>query len=321
MHIIYRSYDYPQNSKNYTGAKNMDLHYLEIFNTVAKYESFKKASETLYISQPALSVQIKKLEEQIGLKLFDKIGNKICLSENGIMLFNYTKKIFEIVGEIENNISDKKEFIGGTLNIGGSNTPGTYILPEIIGEFKKTYPGININLHIANTAEIAHLINNGTLDVAINGGSCIYSTYIAVEKILEDRLVLITSPQNYCNSNSIISIDELKEMSFVVHKTDSQLYTYYKKYIDELNVEENVSMCLGNIDAIKKAVSSNLGITLIPHSAVKLELQFGILKELKIDNYQLMYPYNLIYNKNKFLSITTKKFIELIRASINNYNI
>ena len=294
----------------------MDLHYLEIFNTVAMYESFKKASETLHISQPALSIQIKKLEEQIGLKLFNKIGNKICLSENGVMLFNYTKRIFDIVDEIENNISDKKEFIGGTLNIGGSNTPGTYILPEIIGEFKKTYPSININLHIANTAEISHLINNGTLDVAINGGSCVYNNYIYSEKILEDKLVLISSP-----INEFISVDELKNMSFVVHKTDSQLYTYYKKYIDELNVEENVSMYLGNIDAIKKAVSSNLGISLIPHAAVKFELKFGILKELNIPDYQLMYPYNLIYNKNKFLSVTTKKFIELIRASINNYNI
>ncbi len=298
----------------------MDLHYLEIFNTVAMYESYKKASETLHISQPALSIQIKKLEEQIGLKLFSKNGIKIVLSENGVMLFNYTKRIFDIVDEIENTISDKKEFIGGTLNIGGSNTPGSYILPEIIGEFKKTYPNVHINLHIANTAEILHLINNGTLDVAVNGGNCVYNNYIYADKILEDRLVLISSPVVSFCKNEIVSIDELKSQCFVVHKTDSQLYTYYKRFIEELQVEENVSMYLGSIDAIKKAVSSNLGISLIPYAAVKFELQFGLLKELIIPDYQLMYPYSLIYNQNKFLSVTTRKFIALIRSSIHNYS-
>lgn len=298
----------------------MDLHYLEIFNTIAEYQSYKKASDILHISQPALSIQIKKLEGQIGLKLFDKIGNKIYLSENGIMLQEYTKKIFDIIDELENTISDTQNFIGGTLNIGGSNTPGSYLLPEVIGEFKKLYPGIKFNLHIGNTAEISHLINNGTLDIAINGGSCYYNDYIYVEKLFSDKLVIVASPQNpYC-SHGIINENELKKMSFVVHKTDSQLYTYYKNYIDELNIPENINMYLGNIDAIKRAVSANLGVSLIPYVAVKFELQFGLLKVLNISGHQFSYPYSLIYNKNKALSATTKKFIEFVRLSMQNYN-
>ena len=110
-------------------------------------------------------------------------------------------------------------------------------------------------------------------------------------------------------------------MSFIVHKTDSQLYAYYKNFIDALNIPENVNMSLGNIDAIKKAVSSNLGISLIPYVAVKFELQFGVLKALNLSECQFEYPYSLIYNKNKALSTTTKKFIEFVRCSINNYNV
>jgi DNA-binding transcriptional LysR family regulator len=110
----------------------MDLHYLEIFNTVAKHSSFKKASEILHISQPALSIQVKKLEEQTDLKLFYKLGNKMYLSESGTMLYDYTKKIFSIVEEMENNITSHNEFVGGTIKLGGSNTPGTYILPGAI---------------------------------------------------------------------------------------------------------------------------------------------------------------------------------------------
>lgn len=296
----------------------MDLHYLEIFNTVAKNESYKKASDILHISQPALSIQIKKLEEQIGLKLFNKIGNKVHLSENGLMLYEYTKKIFSIISDLENNISDKKNFIDGTLNIGGSNTPGSYLLPEIIGGFKKTYPQININLHIANTTEIAHLINNGTLDFAVNGGNSTYSNYIYVKKLFEEKLVFVASPENRLVNKKIITVEDLKSTGFVVHKTDSQLYTYYKNFIKEFNLDENVSMYLGNNEAIKKAVCSNLGISLIPYATVKFELKYGLLKVLNFPDYHVNYPYSLIYNKNKSLSYTSKKFIEVLKFNIQN---
>lgn len=294
----------------------MNLHYLEIFDTVAKYESYKKASDILHISQPALSIQIKKLEEEIGLKLFNKHGNRIYLSENGTMLQEYTRRIFDIVEELEHNITTKKNFIGGTLNIGGSNTPGTYILPSIIGEFKKQYPSIKMNLHIANTTEIGHLVDNGSIDIAINGGNCVYGNNIYVEKLYDDKLVIVASPQNpYC-IQEIVLPNDLQNMSFVVHKTDSQLYTYYKKFINQLDIPENISMSLGNIDAIKRAVGSNLGISLIPYVAVKFELQFGLLKILNVPECNLKYSYSLIYNQNKYLSTTSKKFIEFIHSTM-----
>ena len=156
------------------------------------------------------------------------------------------------------------------------------------------------------------------MDIAINGGNCFYSDYIYVEKLFADKLVIVASPQNpYCN-RKVINVNDLEKMSFVVHKTDSQLYTYYKNFIDELNIPENINMYLGNIDAIKKAVSSNLGISLIPYVAVKFELQFGLLKILSISEYQPDYPYSLIYNKNKALSATSKKFVEFIRYNMKN---
>ena len=297
----------------------MDLHYLEIFNTIATFESYKKASAVLHISQPALSVQIKRLESQIGLKLFDKKGNKVYLSENGIMLFSYTKKIFRIISDLEDAISDTQGYVGGTLNLGGSNTPGSYILPEIIGAFKKQYPKVILNLSIGNTADISHYIHNGTLDIAINGGTCNYNEHIYVEELLSDRLVLVASPKSpYCSLEKITT-SKLRDMSFVVHKTDSQLYSFYDKFLQQMGIPENVVMSLGNIDAIKKAVAANLGVSLIPYCAVKFELQFGILQQLNVPNLNIKYPYSLIYNKNKTLSAASKKFIDFIKDSIDDY--
>lgn len=296
----------------------MDLHYLEIFNTIATHSSFKKASEILHISQPALSIQIKKLECQTGLKLFYKLGNKTFLSDSGNMLFQYTQKIFDIVKDMEDHISIQSEYIGGTINLGGSNTPGTYLLPWVIGEMRNQYPSVTVNLHIANTSEITTLIENGTLDIAVNGGDCNYSTCIVSETLFDDRLIVVASSKNeLCNKESI-QIDDLIEESFIVHETTSQLYTSFKQFIDTYNVPENISMYLGSIDAIKHAIIANLGISIMPYNAVKFEIEMGILNELNLGFGTLMYPYKLIYNRNKNLTLTTKKFIELLKKYLIN---
>lgn len=295
----------------------MDLHYLEIFNTVAKYTSFKKASEILHISQPALSIQVKKLESQTGVKLFDKIGNKIYLSEAGSLLYSYTQKIFAIVEEMEHNISNHSQVVGGTINLGASNTPGAYFLPRIIGEMKKRYPAVTINLHIADTSEITNLIENGTLDVAVNGGSCHYNDNIYSEKLFDDRLVIVASPENLLSSLYEVSLEELGEANFIVHNSTSQLFTCYRNFIDVYNLPENISMHFGSIDAIKYALYANLGVSIMPYYAVKFEIQMGLLKELKINCDKIAYPYSLIYNKNKYLTLTTKKFIEILTGENN----
>ncbi len=291
----------------------MDLHYLEIFHTVAKFSSYKKASEILHISQPALSIQIKKLEQQINTKLFYKVGNKILLSDCGNMLYLYTSRIFSTVEEMERNISNLSGYIGGTITFGGSNTPGTYILPEAIGRMKKLYPSVTINMHIANTSEITTLIENGTLDIAVNGGNCIYSSSTYVEKLFDDRLVVVASPMHKLSACQNISIEDLAEEDFIVHEKTSQLYTCYKIFIEENHLPKNISMYLGSIEAIKHAVQANLGISIIPYYAVKSEIEIGLLKELNTEACNYDYPYNLIYNKNKNNSITIQKFIEVLR--------
>lgn len=298
----------------------MDLHYLEIFNTVAKYTSFKKASEILHISQPALSIQVKKLEKQTGLKLFYRMGNKLYLSEEGNMLYSYTRKIFTMIEEMESSIAIQKDTIGGTINLGCSNTPGTYILPNVIGEMKRLYPSVIVNMHIADTSEITKLIEKGTFDIAVNGGCSQYNSNIFIEKLIDDKLVFVASPDNKLCEKEYIDTSDLSEVSFVIHNKTSQLYSFYQNIITEFNIPENISMYFGSIEAIKYAVYANMGISLVPYLAVKSDIRKGILKELKLKDVNVTYPYSLIYNKNKFLSVTTRKFIEVLNLVSQTLN-
>ncbi len=295
----------------------MDLHYLKIFNTVAAHQSFTRASELLHISQPALSIQIKKLEEELGLKVFDKAGNKIILNENGRILYGYTQKVFAILGEAENILINKKDYIGGSVTIGGSNTPGAYILPHVIGEFKKQYPYVNVNLQVCTTDEIAKRVEEGTVDFAVNGGFMTYPSTIEVEKLMEDELILAISPAHLYSRHHFISHDELQYMKFILHENNSQLNKIAKDFIEEFNLPaKKIEMTLGNIEAIKQAVIANLGLSLIPHAAINLELSIGLIKEVQIEGRSWTYPYSLIWNKNRYLSPAAKELMKMVKQNM-----
>ncbi len=294
----------------------MDLHYLKLFDTVASLGSMTKASEHMHISQPALSIQIKKLEDGLGLKLFNKIGTRLILNENGEILFHYTKQIFQLVQEASNQLTDRKLTISGQITIGGSNTAGSYLLPRIIGAFKQLYPQVTIELHIGNTYEIANLIYNDVLDFAINGGDVAYTSQTQVIPLKEDPLVLVASPKSdYIEQHPLLP-EDLEAATFIVHQNNSQLYLAYKKAITELHLEENIAMTLGSIDAIKQAVAADLGLAFIPYSAALMELQLGLLIQLEVKNMHWVYPYNLIYNKSKFLSPATLRLIEMVKEHL-----
>ena len=293
----------------------MELHYLKLFNSVAMYQSYTKASELLHISQPALSIQIKKLEEELNLKLFDKVGNKVVLNENGQILFTYTQKILGLVEEAEGILINKRAYIGGSISIGGSNTPGAYILPHIIGIFKKEYPYVKINLHIASTDEIARLIEEGALDFAVNGGDMSYNSCVYAERLMEDRLIIAASTECTYAKKKYVDIIELQSMQFIVHENNSQLYRMVKAFIDEFNLStKKITMNLGHIDAIKQAVIANLGVSLIPLAAIALELNIGLIREIRLKGKKLVYPYSLIYNKNKYLSPAALELIKLVKS-------
>jgi len=296
----------------------MDLHYLRLFNAIAKYESYKKASAVLHISQPALSIQIKKLEDQIGMKLFNKSGNKISLSENGIMLKQYSTRIFELEDELDATIAGAGNRIGGTLNLGGSNTPGIYIFPKIMGEFGRLYPNTRFNLRIGNTTDISDLMSKKEVDIAISGGMLSCPSDINIDVLFYDRLVLVASASSEYCSRKDINAEDLKKISFIIHKTESQLYTYYKRFISFMNIPEQISMSLGDIGAIKQAVILGYGIALIPYITVRSELEQNQLAILNCSALDIAYPYNLLYNKNRSLSATSQKFIEYLKEYISS---
>jgi DNA-binding transcriptional LysR family regulator len=301
---------------NTRGSNDMDLHYLKIFNSLAQEQSFTKAAASLHISQPAISVQIRKLEEGLGIQLFDRVGNKVVLNENGRILFETTRKVFAILEETEHELLNKKDYISGTVSIGGSNTPGTYLLPRIIGEFQRLYPHININLHIGNTDEIATLIMNGQMDFAVNGGNQNYNSSVSIKKLMEDRIIFAVSPDSPLAGAEICDLNDLEHINFVAHESNSQMNKLVEGIIAEMNIPSKISMTFGSIDAVKQAVAAGLGASPITLSSVALELELGLLAEFKIKGKEWFYPYSLVYNKSKYLTPAVRKLMDMVCTSL-----
>ncbi len=294
----------------------MEFHYLRIFHAIAREEGFTKAADALNISQPALSIQIKKLEEGLGVKLFDRMGNKAVLNENGRLLYEATCKVFTILEEAEHELIKKKDFISGPVYVGGSATPGTYLLPRIIREFKRQYPLTSTKLHIANIDETASLVADGRLDFAVNGGEQEYNDNVYAEKLMDERILFVVEPSSPLAGIGISDPEDLKDVDFIAHESNPPLNRFIEDVIKEMNLPSKIVMSLGSIDALKQATAAGLGITTITYSSVALELKLGLLAEVKFKNKEMIYPYYLIYNKNKYLTPTTKKLIEMVRISL-----
>ncbi|MEG0580305.1 MAG: LysR substrate-binding domain-containing protein, partial [Niameybacter sp.] len=166
----------------------------------------------------------------------------------------------------------------------------------------------------ANTDEIAHLVHEGTLDCAINGGFITYPPYINVVPLMKDPLVLIASPHHPLAKLKVVTPEHLKNAPFIIHATNSQLFEVFKTTMDSMGLTSNIIMSLGNIDAIKQAVAADLGLAFSPYSAVALEIEMGLLTKLPLKAFHTAYPYSIIHHSHKFLSPATFKLLEMIKS-------
>lgn len=294
----------------------MDLHHLKLFHIVARNLSFSKTAEELHISQPAISMQIKNLEQQLGFKLIERYGRSIFLSREGHIIYSYTQKVFELINEMEAEVTLLKGRMSGKIRIGASNTPGVYILPQIMGTFKDKHPDVILNLDIGNTQQIQDKLVHDELDFAVVGGEVDLHKAFTVEKLVEDTMVVIASPSNTLSHTQFVEANMLSNQQYIAHDETSQLYKSMERIVTKLKLPYNVIMTLGNVEAIKHAVAANLGISIVPYTCAYSDIEMGILKHINIENKVWKYPYNLVYHNKKTFSAPIIIMLEMMRSHI-----
>lgn len=282
---------------------------LRIFHEVVKELNMTKVAEKLYISQPAVSQAIHELENELDVRLFDRIGKKLYITYEGELFHKYVRRILNIYDEVDRVIKESKNIEKGKLNIGASTTIGIYILPELIGDFKRKYKGIEVSLIIENTQNIINLLLENKIDFAFVEGP-VYSDEIIVEDFCEDELVFIASKNHPWSKLQTIEPEDILKEKVIMRELGSGTREIVSKFLGDKNLEYNMVLELGNTEAIKKAVEADLGVSCISKRCIENEVKINKISSVKINNHKLKRSLTLVYHKDKYMTRVMNSFIK-----------
>jgi DNA-binding transcriptional LysR family regulator len=291
----------------------MDLHQLRLFQALAETGSFSKAAALCNISQPALWIHIKHLEQELNVSLVDRLPRGVQLTEAGKLVVEYTKRLFGLVEEMNTSVGDLVGLKRGKLLIGASTTPGIYILPDALGCFKLQYPGIELDLRIANTRQVEEWVLNRELIVGIIGERPSHKD-LSFEAYLKDALVAIFPPGHPLAKRKSVSLRDLSQLPFITREPGSNTRKTYEDAFERNGKTLQVTMELGSTEAIKRAVAANLGISIVSPYTIQWERQRGQLIALQIRESGFERQFNLIYHRRIKLPSVVQAFVQMLRS-------
>ncbi len=284
---------------------------LQVFHTVARLLSFTKAAESLHMTQPAVTFQIRQLEEYFNTRLFDRTHNKISLTEAGQRVFDYADRIITLYSEMDNRVRELTGDVSGIVIIGASTTIAEYVLPSLLGEFRRAHANINIRLKVSNSDGIVHMVEDNTIDVGIVE-SPIANKNLVVEVCWHDNLVFICPPDHPLAKRSSIKATDLMSLPFVCREEGSGTREYMREYLAANGMpisELDLSLEVGNPEAVKSAVEAGLGVSIVSQATVIKELKLKCLVALPLDP-PLERPFSIVYQRQKFRLRAMEEFMK-----------
>jgi len=300
------------------------LDQLRILKAIAAEGSFKRAADTLYVSQPAVSLQVQNLEKQLNVPLFDRGGRKAQLTEAGYLLLSYGDKIITLCQETCRAIEDLQNLQGGTLIVGASQTTGTYLLPRMIGLFRQKYPEVSVQLQVHSTRRTSWGVANGQVDLAIIGGEVPQELQEVLRVIpyADDELALILPIFHPLAKVEMNQKEDLYRLKFITLDSQSTIRKVIDKVLTRYDIDTKrlrVEMELNSIEAIKNAVQSGLGAAFVSVTAIEKELQMQVLHRARIKDVEIRRTLSVIMNPNRYRSKAAEAFTHEILPSFSTY--
>jgi DNA-binding transcriptional LysR family regulator len=289
------------------------LDQLRILKAIAAEGSFKRAADSLYVSQPAVSLQVQHLERQLDVPLFDRGGRRAQLTEAGRLLLSYGDRILSLCQETCRAIDDLQNLNGGTLIIGASQTTGTYLMPRMIGLFRKKYPDVAVQLHVHSTRRTAWSVANGQIDLAIIGGEVPTELKEDLEIVpyAEDELALVLPVLHPLATVDVLQKEELYKLQFITLDSQSTIRKVIEQVLTKSGIDPrqlSVEMELNSIEAIKNAVQAGLGAAFLSITAIEKELQMGAMHRVAIEGIEIKRTLCQVRNPNRYRSRATEAF-------------
>ena len=290
------------------------MHQLTVFRTVARYLSYTKAAEALYLSQPAISQQVKTLEQVLGLPLFARSGRGIVLTAAGQEFQRHVERLITLFAETAPAVQEISALERGSVLVGASNSAGTYVVPPLLGAFHARYPRIHITLTVADRRSIEELLLNRQLDMAVMS-LVEQKEQFAVEFLMLYELVVVAAPTHRLAGHSSLTLRDLQPETFVLREPGSGTRLDTEHHFEHLGVPLRASLELGSIEAIKEGVSAGLGVAVLPWDAVTFEIACGDLVKLDVEGFPLKRQWYLVHLRGRRLSLAAQAFRRLLLQS------
>jgi DNA-binding transcriptional LysR family regulator len=266
---------------------------LKVFRTVAEHLNFRKAAEHLFLTQPAVTLQIKALEDDLGVRLFDRAANRVSLTPQGVRLLGYAKKMAALAAEAAQDLAAEDGKVSGELSLGVSTTIGQYVLPRLLGAFLEEHPRVHFSLHSGNTSQIVQLLLESKLSIGLIEGPA-RDRGIRTEPFMPDELVLIAPPAFEFDS---LSRDQLAASNLLMREHGSGSRDVVESALEEAGLKLKSFkkvMDLDSTETIKSAVEAGLGIGFVSRWALFKELELGALKVVPVAGIKIIRNFSLI---------------------------
>jgi DNA-binding transcriptional LysR family regulator len=288
------------------------LRQLEVFLAVARDESVSRASETLYMSQSAVSGSLAELERQFDVKLFDRVGKRLQLSERGRALLPRAHALCDQARDFERNLENPGEL--GRLRIGATLTIGDHLAVPLIARFQRQHPGAQLSLTVANTEEIARRVANFEIDVGLIEGELVDSD-LDVTAWREDELVVFCAPGHPFAKKRALSDDDLRGAEWIVREPGSGTRSTFDRAMYGLVPELRIALALQHTEALKAAVAEGLGVGCLSRIALRAELERRTLKTCRVPQRDFRRRFFFVLHKQKYRSPGIERWLELCRAA------
>jgi DNA-binding transcriptional LysR family regulator len=294
----------------------MNINQLQTLQTISKTMSFRKAGELLNLTQPAVSAQIRSLEEEFNCVLIDRT-QPVSLTDSGKLFLQHSEKILRIVDDLRQNLIDLNSIPQGHIHISTTTSIAMQILPRVLSYFQDQFPLIKTTIYSMTSMQILESVENGGVDIGI---TYLFDKFPALESsiLYYDSFELIVSSKHPLSHYEHISINELRNIPFIMLTPDTAGRRFVDQVFDKLHIKPNVIMELSSSEEVKRMVELNLGASIISKLSVSSDLTRGTMKMVKVDELDITHPVGVVYKSGRYMSSAMHQFIQDLKGMPEN---
>lgn len=294
---------------------HLTLRQLKVFESVARRLNYTRAAEELHLTQPAVSMQVKQLEDQLGVALFEQLGKRIHLTDAGHEVLGYARTITQQLDELEGILNRLKGLSGGRLRIAVATT-ANYFIPTLLGAFSRRYPDVTVSLDVTNRETLLRDLAENTVDLVIMGQPPA-ELDVEAQAFMDNPLIVVAPPDHPLADKKRIPLSRLQEETFLVRESGSGTRIAMERFFAERGMRLKTGMEVGSNEAIKQSVQAGLGLGLLSRVTIEQELALKRLVVLDVAEFPIMRHWYIVHRRGKRLSAPAEAFKQFVLKEAN----